>query len=144
VPIELAHIVPWKDVLEHTFDNLIALCPTCHTRYDNRDIDRQSMRRYKANLGVLNSRYGDLERRVLQFFADHPDKNTITLFGGLDILLSYLIRDNLISDTGERNGVGLGGAPADEEIWSHVTFRLTDAGRAFVDKWLGARDIDER
>lgn len=99
------------------------------------------MRRYKANLGVLNSRYGDLEKRVLQYFADHPDKSAITLFGGLGFLLEYLVRDKLITDTGERKGVGLGAGPDDELIWSHITFRLTDEGRAFIKKWMEAGDL---
>ena len=38
-PVEIAHIVPWEQIQEHTFDNLIALCPTCHTRYDKGEID---------------------------------------------------------------------------------------------------------
>ena len=143
VPVEIAHMVPWKDVHEHTFDNLIALCPTCHRRYDKGDIDRQSMCRYKANLSVLNSRYGDLERRVLQSFADQPELNEITLFGGLDILLSYLIRDKLIVDTGKRDGVGFGAGPDDEEVWSHVTYQLTEEGREFIGKWVGASDLEE-
>ena len=44
VPVELAHIIPWSRCKAHTFDNLIALCPTCHTRYDHGEIDRKSMR----------------------------------------------------------------------------------------------------
>jgi tetratricopeptide (TPR) repeat protein len=54
---EVAHIVPFAEVQEHAFENLIALCPNCHTRYDKGEIDRQSMRTYKYNLGVLASRY---------------------------------------------------------------------------------------
>jgi 5-methylcytosine-specific restriction endonuclease McrA len=38
VPVELAHIVPWANCKEHTFENLIALCPTCHTRFDKKEI----------------------------------------------------------------------------------------------------------
>ncbi|HKQ08164.1 MAG TPA: HNH endonuclease signature motif containing protein [Blastocatellia bacterium] len=53
IPVEIAHIVPWARVKAHTFDNLIALCPTCHTRYDNGEIDRRAMLQYKANLSVL-------------------------------------------------------------------------------------------
>ncbi|MEV5317116.1 HNH endonuclease signature motif containing protein [Streptomyces sp. NPDC052687] len=52
-PVELAHIVPWAKVQEHTFDNMIALCPTCHTRYDNGHIDRRAMFQYKTNLRLL-------------------------------------------------------------------------------------------
>lgn len=43
VPVELALTVPYADVKKHTFENLIALCPTCHTRCDRGDIDRLSM-----------------------------------------------------------------------------------------------------
>ncbi len=42
-PVEIAHIEPWSTVKSHAVENLIALCPTCHTRYDNGDIDRISM-----------------------------------------------------------------------------------------------------
>jgi hypothetical protein len=41
---------PWSEVKEHRFENLIALCPTCHTRYDQGTIDRRSMLVYKALL----------------------------------------------------------------------------------------------
>ena len=34
VPVEIAHIDPWSRCREHRFENLIALCPTCHTRID--------------------------------------------------------------------------------------------------------------
>jgi hypothetical protein len=54
---EIAHIAPWRDKREHTFDNLIALCPNCHTRYDKDEIDRKSMLMYKAQLGALNDRF---------------------------------------------------------------------------------------
>jgi hypothetical protein len=50
-PVEIAHIVPYRLVKTHSFDNLIALCPTCHMRYDNtKDIDQASMEQYKALL----------------------------------------------------------------------------------------------
>jgi hypothetical protein len=142
-PVEIAHIVPWRDVQEHEFDNLITLCPTCHARYDKGDIDRLSMYRYKANLSILNSRYGDLERRVLQYFADHLGSNEITLFGGLDVLLFYLLRDKLIVDTGERDGVGFGAGADGDQVWSHVTYQLTEKGRTFIEKWMGPSDLEE-
>jgi len=59
-------------VREHRFENLIPLCPTCHARYDRGDIDRLSMTGYKANLGVVASRYGEFERRVLDIFSENP------------------------------------------------------------------------
>ncbi|WP_426505410.1 HNH endonuclease signature motif containing protein [Dactylosporangium sp. McL0621] len=68
-PIEIAHIVPWAEVREHRYENLIALCANCHTRFDRGEIDRKMMKQYKANLGIVNARYGEYERRLLEFFA---------------------------------------------------------------------------
>ncbi|MFF3006713.1 HNH endonuclease [Kitasatospora sp. NPDC057940] len=52
--IEIAHIVPWSKVKRHEFDNLIALCPNCHTRYDRGEIDQTAMRQYKENLSLAS------------------------------------------------------------------------------------------
>lgn len=83
-PIELAHIAPYRDVRKHAFENLIALCPTCHTRFDNtNDIDRKAMLRYKQNLGVLNGRYTDVERQLLQVFAERWRSNPFLASGGM-------------------------------------------------------------
>ncbi|WP_194915126.1 HNH endonuclease [Catenulispora rubra] len=50
VVVEVAHIIPWRQVRRHDFANMIALCPTCHARFDRGDIDRASMRAYKSAL----------------------------------------------------------------------------------------------
>jgi hypothetical protein len=70
-PVEIEHIDDWAKVREHRFDNLIALCPTCHARKGNGpdQIDRQSLKTYKQNLALLNSRYGEYERRLLEHFG---------------------------------------------------------------------------
>ena len=58
--IVFAHIIPWKQVKEHKFENLIVLCPNCHEHYDkDKKIDRKAMQIYKKNLGLLNNRYGE-------------------------------------------------------------------------------------
>lgn len=138
-PVELAHIIPWEKVREHAFDNLIALCPTCHTRFDKGDIDRLAMQRYKANLAIVNGRYGDLEKRVLQYFVDNPSKDQVVLFGGLDFLLMYLLKDGLIEDTGHQGGVGLGGDHG--VVWSEKAYRLTGTGKAFIRIWMAAEEL---
>lgn len=68
-PVEIAHIVPWAKVRRHEMINLIALCPTCHTRYDRGEIDRKAMQKYKQNLSLMQGLYSSLERRVLEHFA---------------------------------------------------------------------------
>ncbi|MBO0515763.1 HNH endonuclease signature motif containing protein [Streptomyces beijiangensis] len=54
--LELAHITPWAKTRAHDFDNMIALCPNCHTRFDKGEIDRLSMLQYKAVLGSGGAR----------------------------------------------------------------------------------------
>lgn len=48
--VDLHHIVPWEQCGTHDYDNLIALCPNCHDRADRGEIDRKSLRMYKARL----------------------------------------------------------------------------------------------
>ena len=64
-PVELAHIVPWSRTRKHDFANMIALCPNCHTRFDNGEIDRTAMFLYKAALdwNVRRLRLLDAYRR---------------------------------------------------------------------------------
>ncbi|MGC4895470.1 HNH endonuclease signature motif containing protein [Micromonospora sp. DT31] len=70
-PLQIEHIRDWHQVRQHNFENMIVLCANCHGRKGNRrgQIDRKSLYQYKANLSVVNSRYGELERRVLDFFS---------------------------------------------------------------------------
>lgn len=51
--IDVHHIIPWSKCLEHQFDNLIALCPNCHRRAHNGEIDRKSLLLYKSRLVAL-------------------------------------------------------------------------------------------
>lgn len=136
VPTEFAHIDPWCKVQEHTFANIIALCPTCHSRYDQGHIDRKAMFQYKANLSVLNHRYGDLERRLLEIFAAEPEMSVIQLPGGFRIMLSYLIRDGLLVpvDLGGPKGFIMG-----MPMMKH--FGLTQSGREFVTRWAQAQPV---
>lgn len=48
--VDLHHIVPWETCKKHEYENLIALCPNCHRRAHKGEIDRVSLRTYKAKL----------------------------------------------------------------------------------------------
>jgi hypothetical protein len=125
-PIELAHIVRWTKRREHTFDNIIALCPTCHTRYDHGEIDRKSMQLYKINLLRISGRYGDLEQRLLRRFAKEST-NDVWLMAELEILVIYLLEDGLLEDTQQTRTV--------TGSVEHKHYRLTKKGRAFIAQW---------
>ena len=130
-PVEIAHIIPRTRIKRHTFDNLIALCPTCHARYDKREIDEKAMRNYKANLAILNGRYGDLERRVLEIFAEQPRGTEIWLPPTLHIFFRNLVKDGLLEPTNKTNNAN---PPLSQ-------YCLTVIGREFVQKWLNARKL---
>lgn len=138
-PVELAHIIPWAKCQKHEFDNLIALCPTCHTRFDRGDIDKKSIEMYKQNLAVLNSRYGDYEQRVLQYFIDNPKTEYINLpFGqNTEILLMYLMRDGLLINLPEKRPVTVS-SRGQESMW----YELTEKGKLFISRWKSAENIE--
>lgn len=134
---EIAHIISWAEVKEHQFENLIALCPNCHELYDkDKKIDRKSMLTYKANLSLLNYRYGEFERRLLQLFCDQPLVGAICLPGWHDIHVLHLLKDSLLIKTEENSGCIIGGVPSWEK------YELTSKGRQFVEDWKKARSLE--
>lgn len=134
-PVEIAHIVARAKGGPDTVDNLIVLCPNCHTRYDRGEIDRPAMFQYKANLFVINGRYGDVERRILAHFVDDQGSGTTWLPGGSDIQVEYLLHDGFLEKTGRDSGVYIASVPSQEE------YRLTDAGRRFITSWSTAEPL---
>lgn len=48
--VDIHHIEPWSKVREHSYNNLITLCPNCHRRADRGEIDQLSLKEYKARL----------------------------------------------------------------------------------------------
>ena len=81
------------------------------------------MRQYKANLSVVSSRYSDLERRVIEFFVDNPQYDTIFLPGGLQLLLGYLVKEGLL-EIKAKLVPAIGGS-----IFTNDEYHLTDAGQ---------------
>ena len=137
-PVDIHHIVPWETCQKHEFDNLIALCPNCHRRAD-RDIDRKSIKMYKHNLSIVNSRYGDYERRILQYFVENSDERFINLpkDKNTEILLMFLIQDKLLLPQPDRGPVTMS-SRGRETIW----YELTQEGKQFISKWEVAEDIE--
>lgn len=139
-PVDIHHIVPWENCHNHEFENLIALCPTCHRRVHTSEIDRKSVKLYKDNLSVLNSRYGEYEQRVLQHFVDSSEEEYIKLpFGQhTDILLMYLVRDKLLVPLPDKRPVTVS-SRGQETLW----YGLTEKGKLFISHWKFAQDVDE-
>jgi hypothetical protein len=144
---EIAHIVPWSEVKEHKFENLIALCPTCHSRFDKGEIDRRAMRQYKANLGIINGRYGEIERRILTLFAEDATINVIGMPLASDIAMMYLVRDGMfVRGFDQSQGFGLivpnGSSAVIDFTGKQEFYSITDRGRDLVRRLAEARQLD--
>lgn len=134
--VEIAHIVPWSEKKVHEFENLIALCPNCHDLYDkDKKIDRKSMQIYKANLGVLNHRYGEFERRLLQHFCTTNEKR-LFLSVGFEPSVYYFLKDGIIIKTGRNSGF------ATDDIFTSEEYALTKLGEELLQNWKEARRIE--
>lgn len=155
-PVEIAHIEPWATVKAHAAENLIALCPTCHTRYDNGDIDRISMRQYKANLAILNNRYTDIERQLLRAFVRKLDTakrlvpsvsatglagisqiGKVRIHSEMDWMLVNLVDDGLITFRDHDHRA----LREQERAMNTKVVELTDKGAQFLQQWIAAEPL---
>lgn len=142
--IDIEHIDDWVKVKEHRFKNLIALCPNCHRRVTNGEIDKIAVKQIKANLSVLNHRYSDLERRILQAFANGPHQTHIPLEYTLELAFSNLLADGyLVLETPPMMAFGMpfGDGQVASIASGPAIYRLTPQGRAFIGRWLTAKDL---
>ncbi|MBN0039347.1 HNH endonuclease [Cellulosimicrobium cellulans] len=144
--LEVHHITPWARVKEHEFDNLILLCAVCHRRANDKDIDRKAMKAYKANLSLLNSRYGDLERRVIEKFVNDVDLREVVIDRSHAVLLDYLVIDGLLVEEGPAEGAVMfqteaGDGPGPAGYMGPSRWLLTPEGEAFVTRLRGATKV---
>ena len=134
---EIAHIIPWETVREHRFENLIALCPNCHTRFDQKkDIDRKAIRMYKQNLGLLNRRYGDFEMRLFSMLA-RSGQTVFVTGAGAEIHLAHAVLDGLLEVVPSNNeGFGtdatIDGVEQVLYLPATAVYKVTDVGKQFL------------
>jgi len=136
---EIAHIVPWRESKDNSYVNLISLCPNHHTEYDNgKTIDRKAIRIIKKNLGRVNGRYGDLEKRLLRHFGENPETSEIKLTASNEneIHLMYVLRDGFLRKVREEY-------PERASFTSGImiaVYELTPEGREFIRKWYSENE----
>ena len=136
--IDIAHIVPWRQVKEHKFENLIVLCSNHHRMYDkDKKIDRQSMLMYKANLGLLNNRYGEVERRILHWFLGNPTEVDIILPSSFGLMVYNLVKDGLLFKANTNSDIQLDGISL-----APYKYQLTDKGKDFITNWQQGMPLD--
>ncbi|MEH2269378.1 MAG: HNH endonuclease [Nostoc sp.] len=140
---EIAHIIPWAKSNDNSFENLIALCPNCHTRFDQKkEIDPQSIRMYKQNLSILNNRYGEFERRLFEILAKSEERVFVVGAGG-DILVANAVKDGFFEDKHvESMGLEIIGSNGYQKNFPmSFTFWVTDAGVEFIRRYASGVDI---
>jgi len=140
--VDVHHITPWEQCKKHEYANLIALCPNCHSRADGGDIDRKSLRMYKANLRFAVEKYSQFEIDVLFEFASLSAEDSIPYIAFpryLRLLIKRILDAGFVetlSMPGDSAQDGRGLAP-DPYI---IALLITNAGKEFV-KSLGSEDI---
>lgn len=127
---ETAHILPESESDDESFANLIALCEKCQKK----EIDRQSIRGYKRNLAILNSRYSEFERRVFDQIAE-TDRRSFTVEPGFEILLLHAVNDGLLKS------VELAPVGAQRGEPTQYTYEVTDEGLDFINRYVCGEDI---
>lgn len=151
--LQIEHIEEWSEVRRHEFANMIVLCANCHGRKkrdsDPRHINRASLKRLKQTRGLLNGRYSELERRMLEVFQRFVVANPgITeppplqiLPDTMHLLVMRLEEDGFIVFQFVNLGIshGIGGFTYEQRIMLCV---LTPAGREFIDNLIAATNLD--
>jgi len=140
--IDVHHIVDYAKVKEHRFDNLIALCPNCHRRVTNGEVDQKAIKQIKANLSVLSHRYSEVERRYLQLMAEGTAQAGAywRTAGGLDLLMMGLMHDRLVEQ--QIGGASIGSVPGVPPMPAVVLYVLTAKGQEFIQNWTDAAPLD--
>jgi hypothetical protein len=127
---EIAHIIPESQSHDDSFANLIALCPKCQKK----EIDAQSIRMYKRNLAILNSRYSDFERRVFDQIAE-TDRRSFIVEAGLEIPLLHAVNDGLLKR------VELAPVAIQRGEPTQYKYEVTDEGLDFINRYICGEDI---
>ena len=142
-PLEFEHIEDYAEVKKHEFTNMIVLCASCHGRKKNtsnpRHINRASLKKLKQSLMLLNGRYSDLERRVLEVFQEFLKANpnavlppAFILPDTMQLLVKRLADDGLVEvqhrDLGYHSTFG-DGLQVKNGI---IILALTTTGKEFV------------
>lgn len=140
---EIAHIAQWAKTQDNSFENLIALCPNCHTRFDQKkEIDRASIKMYKHNLGILNNRYGEFERRLFEILAK-SDERVFVLGAAGDVMVANAVKDGFFEDK-KVEGMGFfvkGENGFEKNFPMTFTYWITDLGVEFIKRFASGKDI---
>ena len=137
IEVEVHHIVPWAKCKEHKYPNLIALCPNCHSRADREEIDRESLRLYKANLRFAHDKFSQLEIDVLFEANAYQPGESIPWLPFMRLLIKRILDAEYVKLSQRTTGtVFINGT-----LFSPDVLSITDKGRQFIQD-IGSQPID--
>jgi hypothetical protein len=119
----------------HEYENLIALCPNCHRRADRGEIDRKSLRLYKANLRFLHDKFSNFEIDLLFELYQAPGRDAIQFPAYLMLLVKRGIDAGYIQRHETPAGVLIGGMKSNPDYLT-----ITQKGREFIES-LGLHEV---
>ena len=130
IETEIHHIIPWETCKEHKYANLIALCPNCHKRADKGEIDRKSLKLYKANLQFIHDKFSQLEIDILfELYRTFTSSRRIPCPPFMRILIGRMLDSDYIKYHEEQGTVFINGIKA-----SHDFLSITKKGIEFVNE----------
>jgi hypothetical protein len=158
---EKAHATPYSETQDNSFENLITLCPTCHTKYDKHPEKAESvtrLRRLKRQWIEASGKYSKLELDLLfDLYNERDDVEWIRILNNPKdndgkqinqrafLLMSYLslpllrnlAENNLILcvDNGMK-GIKLSGRTLGDVPMGPVVFAITEQGYQFCQKFF--------
>jgi len=125
--VDLHHIIPWETCKEHTYDNLIAICPNCHRRAHKNEIDKKSLRLYKNNLRFLYDKFTTFEIDILFELDKIPQDKSLLFPPYLALLIKRLIEANYVQLIKTPAGIMIGGMKSNPDF-----LRITTTGKEFI------------
>lgn len=98
---------------------------------------------YKHNLGILNNRYGEFERRLFGVLAKSGERIFVVGPGG-DLLVANAIKDGFFEDKqikGMNWTVTSNDGSYKKDFPMTFTYWVTDAGIEFLRRYASGQDI---
>lgn len=125
--VDVHHIVPWGERREHAYENLIALCPNCHRRAEKGEIDRKSLRIYKANLRFTHDKFSQFEVDCLFEASRLPDGRGLFYPAFAALFVKRLLEAKFVTLGPSGYNVNLSGVELGPSILA-----ITADGRGFI------------
>ncbi|MBW3099163.1 HNH endonuclease [Pseudohoeflea coraliihabitans] len=129
IEVDIHHIIQWAKCQAHEYDNLIALCPNCHRRADKGEIDRKSLRLYKANLRFAHDKFSQVEIDVLFEVAKLPQGQGAQWPAFNMLLIKRLLDAGYLHVQQPQGGVFIGGMQS-----APCLLTISEKGKAFIDE----------